>query len=112
MDISILKNCQVIDNVSEISKNTIRCLEEKNESQNSAKSSNTSELQFPIDNTDANFMIIESNLGIHENLQNIVFLEFDLDNTSISKDHIKYFREVNNNFVEKEINFVLNVRKN
>lgn len=77
---------------------------------NQSNVNNTSEIQFPIDNTETNFMILESNLGIHENLQNIAFLEFDLDNTTMTKDHIKYFREVNNNFVEKEIHFVLNVK--
>lgn len=66
-------------------------------------------MSFPIDNTENNYMILESNLGISDNLRRLVFLEFDLFNSNIAKDHIKYFREVNNNFVEKEIHFVLNV---
>ena len=64
---------------------------------------------FPIDNSENNFTILESNLGISDNLQRLIFLEFDLYNSNITKDHIKYFREVNNNFVDKEIHFVLNV---
>ena len=97
----------MIDNISEITKNTIKSLEEKNDSL--TEKVNT-EIQFPIDNCENNYQILESNLGMVENLQNIVFLEFELDNTTLNKDHLKYFREVNNNFVDKEINFVLNVK--
>lgn len=97
----------MIDNISEITKNTIKSLEEKNDSLTEKV---YNDIQFPIDNSENNYQILESNLGLIENLQNIVFLEFELDNTTLNKDHLKYFREVNNNFVDKEINFVLNVK--
>ena len=105
---SILNNCQVVDNVSEILKNTIKAFEEKNEALNANQNLNN-DMTFPIDNSENNFTILESNLGISDNLQRLIFLEFDLYNSNITKDHIKYFREVNNNFVDKEIHFVLNV---
>lgn len=97
----------MIDNISEITKNTIKSLEDKNDSLTEKV---ISEIQFPIDNSENNYQFLESNLGIVENLQNVVFLEFELDNTTLNKDHLKYFRDVNNNFVDKEINFVLNVK--
>jgi hypothetical protein len=66
-------------------------------------------IKFPIDNSDFNFMIIDANLGISENLNNIFFLEFDLNNTMNNKDKMKILREINNECVEREIFFVLNV---
>jgi hypothetical protein len=67
-------------------------------------------IKFPIDNSKFNFMIIDANLGISENLNNIFFLEFDLSKTEASnKDKLKYLREINNECVEREIFFVLNV---
>ena len=49
-------------------------------------------IKFPINNAEFNYMIIDSNLGIKENLNNIFFLEFDL--TTI-KDN-KGLREISN----------------
>ena len=43
------------------------------------------------------------------NDQNVFFLEFDLSTSNAKKDHLKNVREINNDFVEKEIHFVLNV---
>ena len=76
-------------------------------------SENEKELEdvlFPIDNSENNFLIIESNLSKEENLNNIIFMEFDLRNSNISKEKLKQFIEINNEFVEKEMFFVLNVR--
>lgn len=67
---------------------------------------------FPIYNSESSFLIIESNLGRVENLNNIFFLEFDLKNSNISKEKLKHFIEINNDFVDKEMFFVLNVREN
>jgi hypothetical protein len=64
-----------------------------------------SSFKFPINNYDYNLVKIDSN----DNLSNIIFLEFDINSNNISKEHLKYFREVNNDFVDKEIHFVLNV---
>jgi hypothetical protein len=108
MESSVLNSCQMIDNISEIVRTTLKTLEEKNEALQTEKQTLT-DIVFPIDNSETNYQILESNLGILDNLQNIVFLEFELDNTTLNKDHLKFFREVNNNFVDKEINFVLNV---
>jgi hypothetical protein len=70
---------------------------------------NFSNLKFPLDNSEFNFMIIDANLGISENLQNIFFLEFDLTNTFTNKEKLKFLREINNDCVERDIFFVLNV---
>lgn len=63
--------------------------------------------KFPLDNSE--FCLTNPNLGINEKLNNVFFIEFDLDSNNISKEHLKAFREINNDFVEKEIHFVLNV---
>jgi len=96
----------MIDNISEITRNTVRSLEEKNDS---TMEKNFSETTFPLENTENNYQFLESNLGIPDNLLNVVFLEFELENSNLNKEHLKYFREVNNNFVDKEISFALNV---
>ena len=111
MENSVLNNCQLIDNISEINKTTIRTIEEKNDSFfGSEKTVSLGEFSLPIDNSDTNLKFIEANMGIPENRQNVVFLEFELDNSALNKEHLKYFREVNNNFVDKDVSFVLNVK--
>ena len=60
-------------------------------------------IKLPIDNTSFNFMIIDANLGIKDNLNNLFFLEFDLNNENGNK-----IRNINDDIVEKEINFTLN----
>lgn len=60
-------------------------------------------IKLPIDNSSFNFMIIDANLGIKDNLNNIFFLEFDLNNENGNK-----IRNINDDIVEREINFVLN----
>ena len=63
-------------------------------------------INFPIDNSEFNFMIIDANLGISENLNNIFFLEFDLDNGNDNNN--LDLRTLNDECVEKEINCILN----
>ena len=63
-------------------------------------------INFPIDNSEFNFMIIDANLGVSENLNNIFFLEFDLTNGDNNNN--LDLRSLNDECVEKEINFVLN----
>ena len=63
---------------------------------NSQDMSEILNIKFPINNAEFNYMIIDSNLGIKENLNNIFFLEFDL--TTI-KDN-KGLREISNENVE------------
>lgn len=55
------------------------------------------------------FLVIETNLAISSNLTNIFFLEFDL-NGKDKEQQLKFLKEVNNDFVDKEINFVLSVK--
>lgn len=62
-------------------------------------------VKFPLNNQEFNYMIIDANLGIKENLKNIFFLEFELGN---SKDNLKSLREINNENVERELFFLLN----
>jgi len=64
------------------------------------------DIKFPLENSENSYLIMENNLEFTENLSNLVFLEFEL----VSSSHdLKHFKEINNDFVEKEINFVLNV---
>ena len=67
-------------------------------------------IKFPINNKTFNYMIIDANLAIKENLQNIFLIEFDLlnnikDNNNNNK-FLKLLREINH--PEREIFFVLN----
>ena len=66
-------------------------------------------IKFPINNKTFNYMIIDANLAIKENLQNIFLIEFDLLNNN--KDNninkfMKLLREINH--PDREIFFVLN----
>jgi hypothetical protein len=67
-------------------------------------------LKLPIDNSGFNFMIIDVNLGVSENLNNIFFLEFDLANSN-HKDQIKFLRDINQEYVDREVFFILNVNE-
>lgn len=66
-------------------------------------------IKFPIDNSGFNFMIIDANLGVSENLNNIFFLEFDLMSNSNNKEQIKFLRDINQEYVDREVYFILNV---
>ena len=80
-----------------------------NEICNNEKENDILNLKFPIDNTKFNFMIIDANLSLNENLNNIFFLEFDLSKTLSNKEKLRILREINNECVEREIFFILNV---
>ncbi len=67
------------------------------------------DIKLPLENSENSYLIMENNLEFAENLNNLVFLDFEL--ISSSQD-LKHFKEINNDFVEKEINFVLNVTIN
>jgi len=64
---------------------------------------------FPIDNNNFNYLIVDSNLAIKDNLKNIFFIEFDLKNEQNDLEFINYFTEINNEKVNKDINFLLKV---
>ena len=66
-------------------------------------------IKFPINNKTFNYMIIDANLAIKENLQNIFLIEFDLLNNNKDNNNnkfLKLLREINH--PEREIFFVLN----
>ena len=66
-------------------------------------------IKFPINNKTFNYMIIDANLAIKENLQNIFLIEFDLLNNIKDNNNnkfLKLLREINH--PEREIFFVLN----
>ena len=66
-------------------------------------------IKFPINNKTFNYMIIDANLAIKENLQNIFLIEFDLLNNIKDNNNskfLKFLREINH--PEREIFFVLN----
>ena len=62
------------------------------------------EFKFPIDNSKNNFNIIDNNLCLKENLNNVFLLKFDLKNNINSSN----FRMINDNCVEREVEFRLN----
>ena len=96
----------ILKSFEDLSNNQL--INENNNDRND-KENNILNIKFPIDNSEFNFMIIDANLGIAENLNNLFFLEFDLSNSSSNKEKIKFLREINNECVEREIFFVLNV---
>ena len=67
-------------------------------------------IKFPINNKTFNYMIIDANLAIKENLQNIFLIEFDLLNNNKDNNYnnkfMKLLREINH--PDREIFFVLN----
>ena len=66
-------------------------------------------IKFPINNKTFNYMIIDANLAIKENLQNIFLIEFDLLNNNKDNNYnnkfMKLLREINH--PDREIFFVL-----
>jgi hypothetical protein len=93
----------------------LKSLEEKclnDENNFSDENLDFSKMNFPLNNTNSqmNFIMTESNFGALPCQDNpMLFFEFDLESSGISKDHLKSFREINNEFVDKEIHFILNV---
>ena len=69
-------------------------------------------LNYPLDNTKSNYAIIDSNLSFKENLNNIFLIEFNLDQinqeNNSNQDNQFFFRKINDNCVEKELDFKLN----
>jgi hypothetical protein len=65
---------------------------------------------FPINNDIFNFLIVDSNLAIKDNLKNIFFIEFDLVKDQLNHEFLNVFTEINNEKVNKDISFILNVK--
>ena len=82
---------------SELNKDNISC---ENASINKILGNN-----FPIENNKNNFNIIDNNLCLKENLGNVFLLKFNLKNDLENNND---FRLINDNCVEREINFILN----
>jgi hypothetical protein len=103
-----LNSFKLIDSISEITKSTIKTIEEKACSTENNQSDNYvdfTSFKFPINNTD----FIEATPGHYQDLNNFIFLEFELNKTTNEKDWVKYLKEINNDFVDKDIHLVLNV---
>ncbi len=86
----------------------MKTIEEKASSVENIQSDNYvdySSFKFPLNNED----YIEANPGHYEDQNNFIFLEFELCKTSNAKDWVKYLKEINNDFVDKDIHLVLNV---
>ena len=77
--------------------------QEKNLGEN-ASLKNILDFKFPIDNSKNNFNIIDNNLCLKENLNNVFLLKFDLKNAINSNN----FRLINDNCVDREVEFKLN----
>ena len=83
----------------------------KNESNNDNKNGDNASLKnilennYPIDNSKNNFNIIDNNLCLKENLNNVFLLKFDLKNDVVNNND---FRLINDNCVERDIDFILN----
>ena len=71
-------------------------------------------LNYPLDNTKTNYSIIDANLCMKENLKNLFLIEFDLgqikENNNNNQDNKENcdFRKINDDCVEREIDFKLN----
>lgn len=102
-----MQSLKFVDNISEISKSTLNGLEEKAFCKQNSQSDfdfDYSAIKFPIDNSESNF-INSDNMFNH----NVLFVEFDLNNNNTSKEYLRFLRDINNQFVDREIHFVLNV---
>ena len=105
----ILNSFKAIDKISEITMSTINAIEEKafsKENNHSDATIHYSSFKFPLNNSD--YLAASPNYHDDTNL-NLIFLEFELDQTKNAKDKVKYLTEVNNDFVEMDFHFVLNV---
>ena len=105
----ILNSFKAIDSISEITTSTIKTIEEKAfsiENNLSDASLNYSSFKFPLSNPE--YLEASPNYFNDTNL-NLILLEFELDNTKNPKDMMKCLTEINNDFVEKDFNFVVNV---
>lgn len=85
-------------------------IELKNDNNNNITCDNASlknilDNDYPIDNNKNTFNVIDNNLCLKENLGNVFLLKFDLKNESNNNND---FRLINDNCVEREINFSLN----
>jgi hypothetical protein len=107
---SVLNNLFLIDNISEISKQTIKGFEDKAVSPQNNQSDdalNYSFINFPIEAD--NSLFIRPGEGASDRNATL-FLEFDMTSVGLNKDHLKNFVEINNDFVEKDFHLVLNVK--
>jgi hypothetical protein len=75
----------------------------------SKEEADLSEIKIPFDNSKFNCFKVEPSLGNNNSLTNVVLLEFDFKNSNINKEKLKHFIEINNEYVDKEIMFVLTV---
>ena len=103
---------KIIEKLNQESLNQLKEIDSnKNDSNNenihcdNATLKNILENNYPIDNDKNNFNIIDNNLCLKENLNNVFLLKFDLKN-NIDKNND--FRLINDNCVEREIEFILN----
>jgi hypothetical protein len=105
----ILNSFKAIDNVSEISTNTIKTIEEKafsKENNLSDASINFSSFTFPLNNRE--YLEATPNYFNDSNL-NLFFIEFELNTTNNPQSHVKCLTEINNKFVDKDFQFTINV---
>ena len=61
---------------------------------------------YPIDNSKFNYSIIDANLTIKDNLKNLFLIEFDF--SQIMNEAGQNFRKINDDCVERELDFILN----
>ena len=124
---------EILENIKNESNNKLTNIDSINKIPNSPiKDTNSSvrellNINYPIDNTKFNYSIIDANLCIKDNLKNLFFLEFDLDqleniiedfNDENKEQNIKEnnnkseinkdIRAIDDDCVEREIYFVLN----
>lgn len=63
-------------------------------------------VNLPLNRSEYNFLVTETNYGIKKNLKNIIYLELTFDGPKEIDSSLKV---VNNWFVEKEFAFTINV---
>jgi hypothetical protein len=104
----ILDNLFFIDTISKIENSTYESFEERSFSQIKFEKKEYTAINLPL----SNYPNYNNEYFTEDYMNRIFFNEFDLENSNIPKENLKNLIEINNQFAEKEIFFILNVIRN
>lgn len=106
MESLVLDNYYFIDTISKVEKSTFESFEERSLTNAKFQKPEYTSINLPLSNP-PNY---NNEYFTDDYMNRIFFNEFDLENSNIAKENLKNLIEINNQFAEKEIFFVLNVK--
>ena len=109
---SILNNFELIDKVSEVSTTSLQVIEERTSlKENQLNKLERDKFCFPLNNSKQN--LLNSTMLNNNLINNSLFIEFELTTLNKiidGKENAYSFSNIDNEFVNKEIEFSLNVK--